>query len=431
MNRLIYALSILLIVFATACGTPKAEEHKTSSNRETPVVKAVRKIEQSIVNIRTEKIVQRQNPFGSSPLGDNFFNDFFGFSRTYKTQSLGSGVMIKDDGTIITNYHVVSEATKVLVMLEGDETYEAEYIGGDEILDIAVLKIKNAKKTFHSAVTGDSEDIMLGETVIAMGNPYGLNNSLTTGIVSSIKRVINIGNGYSVFIQTDALINPGNSGGPLVNLDGEVIGINTAIFKEAQGIGFSIPIATVLRVMPEIIKTGKVRMGYMGFSVEEQKDNDEVRLLVTRVERKSNANYIGIEKGDEILQIAGIPVSSLQAMSNMLRSYPPGSAVTVSIKRGSKTLKGKIAISDYPEMYGIKVIKNNYGLEFVQKDKFLMVEKSDESDFIRPGDLLIAVNNKEVKSLSELDRMIVDSLGKQAVFSIYRDGALVRLNVRF
>lgn len=275
--------------------------------------------------------------------------------------------MIKSDGTIITNFHVVSKATKIYVMLAGEKTYEASYIGGDEILDIAVLKIKDTAKNYTSAQTGDSDDIMLGETVIAMGNPYGLNSSITTGIVSSTSRVINVGNGYSVFLQTDALINPGNSGGPLVNLDGEVIGINTAIFKEAQGIGFSIPINTVLRVLPEIMEYGKVRMGYMGFTIEEHKNKENVKLLVTRVERKSNANYIGIETGDEILEVAGIPVSSLQAMSNMLRSYPPGSNVSVAIKRGQKTLKGKIAISDYPENYGISILKNNFGLEFEKK----------------------------------------------------------------
>jgi len=441
MNRFFKALVILLITVAAACAAPADGNNSntvnntpnipTNSNRETPVVKAVRIIDQSVVNIRTEKIVTRKSPFGEGALNDNFFNDFFGFSRTYKTQSLGSGVIIKSDGTIITNYHVVSEATKVFVMLPGEQTYEAEYVGGDEILDIAILKIKDAKHPFPPASTGNSDDIMLGETVIAMGNPYGLNSSITTGIVSSTSRVINVGNGYSVFLQTDALINPGNSGGPLVNLDGEVIGINTAIFKEAQGIGFSIPINTVLRVLPEIMKNGKVRMGYMGFSVEERKNEDEVKLMVTRVERKSNANYIGIEVGDQILQVSGIPVASLQAMSNMLRSYPPGSSVTVAIKRGDKTLKGKIAISDYPENYGITVLKNNYGLEFIQKGKFITVNKSSESDFFKTGDILIAVDNVEVKSLESLNHLVMESLGKVVLFSLYRDGALLRVKVPF
>lgn len=432
MNRLLSAAAIIILTFTIACASPQAEEqHKPISNRETPVVKAVRKIDKAVVNIRTEKIVQRQNPFGDGMFSDKFFNDFFGLNRTYKTQSLGSGVVIKSDGTIITNYHVVSEATKVLVMMDGDKTYEAEYLGGDEILDIAVLKVKDADHEFPTAVTGDSDEIMLGETVIAMGNPYGLNSSITTGIVSSTSRVINVGNGYTVFIQTDALINPGNSGGPLMNLDGEVIGINTAIFKDAQGIGFSIPINTVLRVLPEILSTGGVRMGYMGFTVQEQRDGDDAHLVVTRVERKSNASYIGIEVGDEIIQVSGIPVSSLQALSNMLRSYPPGSSVTVAIRRGEKTLRGKIAISDYPENYGLTVLKNNYGLGFVQKDNLLVITRISTDTIFRRGDVLVAINNKEVKSLEELDSIVINSLGKTAVFSIYRDKSLIRVNVPF
>lgn len=436
MNRIVTALAIIILTFATACASPSEDSNKKSnnstSNRETPVVKAVRKIERSVVNIRTEKVVTRQNPFSDNFFNDNFFNDFFGFNRTYKTQSLGSGVMMKSDGTIITNFHVVKAATKVIVMV-GDKSYEAEYLGGDEILDIAVLKVKDTKQSFPTAYTGDSEDIMLGETVIAMGNPYGLSSSITTGIVSSNNRVINVGNGYSVFVQTDALINPGNSGGPLVNLDGEVIGINTAIFKDAQGIGFSIPINTVLRVLPEILAKGKVRMGYMGFTITEVKNKDGVKLMVTRVERKSNANYIGVEVGDEILQISGIPVSSLQAMSNMLRSYPPGSNVSVAIKRGAKTLKGKIAISDYPENYGLQILNNNYGLQFKKKGKFITINSidTDKSEFFRKGDIVIAINNKEIKSIAQMNDAIVESLGEVALLSIYRDGALIRVKVPF
>jgi len=434
MNRLITALAIIILTFATACISPADSEanqsnNKTHSNRVTPVVEAVKVIEKSIVNIRTEKVVTRQSPFFGNGINDNFFNDFFGFGRTYKTQSLGSGVVIKSDGTIITNYHVVKEATKVFVMLADDKSYEAEYVGGDEILDIAVLKVKDSADKFTAAVTGDSDDIMLGETVVAMGNPYGLSSSITTGIVSSKNRVINVGNGYSVFVQTDALINPGNSGGPLVNLDGEVIGINTAIFKEAQGIGFSIPINTVLRILPEILKKGHVRMGYMGFTVQEVKDENGVRLVVTRVERKSNANYIGIEKGDQILQVSDIPVSSLQAMSNLLRSYPPGSNVSVSIIRGGKTLKGKIAISDYPDDYGVKILKNNYGLTVEQQGKFTVITDIDKDGFFRKGDILIAVGNEEVKNIKDLNKLIINYLGEVAILSIYRDSNLIRVKL--
>jgi len=423
MRRYVTLMIITLFMLTTACAD--------ASHRETPVVKAVKKIEKSVVNIRTEKIVTRRNPFGDEHFfGDRFFNDFFGFNRTYKSQSLGSGVLVKADGTIITNFHVIEGATKVIVLLSDEKSYEAEVIGGDKILDLAILKIKDGKKRFPTAITGTSKDIMLGETVIAMGNPYGLSSSLTTGVVSSTTRVINVGSGYSVFMQTDALINPGNSGGPLVNLDGEVIGINTAIFKEAQGIGFSIPIDTALRVMPEILKEGRVRMGYMGFTVEQQKHEDgTAKLVVTRVERKSNARYIGIKKGDEITRVAGIPVSSLQAMSNMLRSYPPGSNVSISLIRGSKNLKGKIAISDYPDHYGLNILRDNYGLKFKQKGKFISIKKVSKRSYFHKGDIVIAVGNREVKSLKALDKIITDSLGQTVVFSLYRDKQLIRIKL--
>jgi serine protease Do len=423
MRKHIAAFALLIFITMTACAD--------ASHRETPVVRAVKKIEKSVVNIRTEKIITRRSPFGDEHFfGDSFFNDFFGFNRTYKSQSLGSGVLVKSDGTIITNYHVIEGASKVIVLLSDEQSYEAEVIGGDKILDLAILKIKNSDKKFPTAIIGTSKDIMLGETVIAMGNPYGLSSSLTTGVVSSTTRVINVGSGYSVFMQTDALINPGNSGGPLVNLDGEVIGINTAIFKEAQGIGFSIPIDTAMRVMPEILKRGKIRMGYMGFTVEQQVDKDNTpKLVVTRVERKSNARYIGIQKGDEIISIAGIPVSSLQAMSNMLRSYPPGSNVSIAIIRGSKNLKGKIAISDYPKDYGIRVLKNNYGLSFAKKGKFIAINRVDKRSYFQEGDIIIAVNDKEVKSLDVLDDLIVENLGQEVVVSLYRERGLIRIKI--
>ncbi|ADD68063.1 HtrA2 peptidase [Denitrovibrio acetiphilus DSM 12809] len=449
MNRILTTLAITIIILTAACANPADRKEKQekataipqtapaeqtvsqTSHRMTPVVQAIQKIDESVVNIRTEKLIKKQSPFfGDNALTDNFLNDFFGFNRTYKTQSLGSGVVIKEDGTIVTNYHVVKGATKVIVMFTDEKTYEAEYLGGDEILDIAVLKIKDAENIkFQAAVTGDSDDIMMGETVIAMGNPYGLSSSITTGIISSNNRVINIGNGYSVFIQTDALINPGNSGGPLVNLDGEVIGINTAIFKEAQGIGFSIPVNTILRILPEIMKNGRVRMGYMGFTVHEDKTSEGTRLTVTRVERQSNANFIGIEVGDQILQVAGIPVASLQAMSNMLRSYPPGSSVAVAIKRGNKTLQGKIAISDYPDNYGLTILKNIYGLTFEKTDKFVTITSSTKDDFFKTGDILIAIENNEIKSLEELNKLIVENLGEVSVLSIYRGGNLIRVKL--
>lgn len=438
MKKLIIVLSALLMLFGCKKEETKPEINRevktipTESRRNSFVVEAVKKIENSVVNIRTEKIITTSvGPNGEETLhGENYFNDFFGQNKTYKTHSLGSGVIVKEDGTVITNYHVIESASKIYVLMNDNSVHEAEFIGGDNIIDIAILKIKGGKGSFPTAKLGNSDNAMLGETVIAMGNPYGLNSSITTGVISSVKRIINLGLGYSVFMQTDALINPGNSGGPLVNLDGEVIGINSAVVQEAQGIGFSIPINTAMRIMPEILANGKIRMGYIGISVTEVREKDGIKLLVTGVEDGSNAEEIGIKKGDIILQINEIPVSSLLAMSNMLRSYPKGSQISLVVERGLKTFKGKILMADYPKNYGINLFKQNYGLTFVNNGKFVVVSESTMSDSLRHGDVLIAFEDTEIKSLQQLNNVIMDNLGKQIKLNIYRYGVLIRLKMQ-
>jgi S1-C subfamily serine protease len=443
MKKILLFLAMILMIFG--CGEDKKQEQpaqqnqtppqaeapaqpKAGSNRYSPVVDAVKKIENSVVNIRTEKLVRTSvGPFGRETLhGENYLNDFFGYDRTYKTQSLGSGFIVRTDGTIITNYHVIESATKIYVITTDNKSYEARLVGGDKILDIAVLKIISGGK-FPAVKIGDSDGAMLGETVIAMGNPYGLNSSITTGVISSVKRIINIGNGYSLYIQTDALINPGNSGGPLINLDGEVIGINSAVVQEAQGIGFSIPINTAMRVLPEILQSGKVTAGYMGFSARELKDKDGISLVVTRVEKGSNAEKIGMQAGDRVLQVNGLPISSLLAMSNMLRSYPPSSVVQVVVQRGAKTFKGQILLTDYPNNYGISVLRNTYGLTFTQKDDYLVISSTGISETVQEGDVLVAMNDTEIKDINHLNSYIMDNMGTEIMMTLYRYGQLFRV----
>ncbi|WP_415237930.1 S1C family serine protease [Seleniivibrio woodruffii] len=440
MKKLLLLITVMLMIFG--CGKEKPEEIKTpeqsqssapaatpqGSNRYSPVVNAIKLIENSVVNIRTEKLIRTSvGPFGQETLhGENYINDFFGQDRVYKTQSLGSGFIVKPDGTIITNYHVIESATKIYVITTDNKSYEARLVGGDKILDIAVLKIIQAGE-YPAAKVGNSDNAMLGETVIAMGNPLGLNSSITTGVISSVKRVINIGNGYAMYIQTDALINPGNSGGPLINLDGEVVGINSAMVQEAQGIGFSIPINTAMRVLPEILKNGKVTAGHMGFAAREQKEPDGVSLVVTRVEKGSNAEKIDMKVGDRILQINGYPVSSLLAMSNMLRSYPPGSAIELIVGRGSKTFKGQILLTEYPENYGIDSLKNTYGLIFGKKGNHLIIESRGISTTVQEGDVLMAMNDSEINDIKQLNTYIIDNMGREIVMTLFRYGQLFRV----
>ncbi|MGA1861559.1 trypsin-like peptidase domain-containing protein [Deferribacter thermophilus] len=406
-----YILAFLFIIFISL--------NTFASHRINDVVLAIQRIEKSVVNIRTEKIIKKSfNPFFNDP----FFDDFFGFERTYKTQSLGSGFFV-DDNIIVTNYHVIEAANKIFIIPYDNEQYEAELIGGDKLLDIALLKIK-ANKIFPSAKLGNSDNLYLGETVIAMGNPYGLSNSVTTGVISNTKRIIKSDNGFSIFIQTDALINPGNSGGPLINLDAEVIGINSAIYREAQGIGFSTPINVLKRIKPEIIKYKKIRRGFLGILFEEDNDGN---LIISSVEKNSNARKSGIKRGDILYSIEDIPVSSKKGVNYILRSYPPNSTIKLVIKRKNDFYKTKLLLTSYPENYGLKIFKELYGLEFVKKREYIVVKKSNIPAYVKRGDVILKVNDKEITNLEVLNEIIINNFYDEINFSIYRNGAIFNI----
>jgi serine protease Do len=236
------------------------------------------KLKPSVVNISTTKTVRSggfRSPFGQgSPFdrnfgGDDFFERFFGDmpQRQFKQKSLGSGFIISHDGYIFTNNHVVEQADKILVKLSDGKEYEAKVIGRDAKTDIALIKIKSSD-SLPVVETGDSDKLRVGDWVIAIGNPFGLEQTVTAGIVSAKGRVIGAGP-YDNFIQTDASINPGNSGGPLFNMEGKVIGINTAIVAQGQGIGFAIPISMAKTILPDLKAKGKVTRGWLGVSVQE------------------------------------------------------------------------------------------------------------------------------------------------------------------
>jgi S1-C subfamily serine protease len=416
----------------TSVKTQQPAVQDESSLRETPVVKAIRKVEDSVVNIRTEKTVEKSvNPFfNDSIFSDPFFDDFFGMrKRQYKTQSLGSGVIIADDGTVLTNYHVVKDATDIFVITRDNANYEAEFVGGDESIDLAVLKIKDKTKRFPHAELGSSSDLMLGEPIIAIGNPYGLNSSVTTGVISAKARVVKIGNYYSVFIQTDALINPGNSGGPLLNIYGEVIGVNSAIYKEAQGIGFSIPIDTAKRALPELLKNGKMRRGHTGFTALDVTKGDDVVLTIDSVEKGSNAEKIGLKTGDEIVEIADVPVASEQAMYHILRSYPPETSVEIGVSRDGETFKGRLLLTERPSDYGLTILEEKYGIVIEEKNNYLTVTRSTLTKYIKSGDIIVAFNEKELNSMEQLSSLLEENQEKSFLFTLYRNNRLLQVKL--
>ncbi len=306
----------------------------------------------AVVQIRAQKVVERRmpNPFQGTP-----FEDFFGGprgpdgpERKFRSQGLGSGVVIRSDGHIVTNNHVVKDAEELsVVMLDGSE-YKAEIIGTDPFSDLAVIKVEGTDMT--SISFGNSEKLSTGQWVLAFGSPLSenLNNSVTAGIVSSLGRLQPTGGGgqgggVQNFVQTDAAINPGNSGGPLVDLNGRLVGINTAIASNTggyQGIGFAIPSNTVERVATDIIEEGAVRRAYLGIryngasqSLIKNENLPQGAAVVAQIEDGSPADKAGLKAGDIIMAIDGKQLSKYLQVSNLISSHKPGDTVEITINR--------------------------------------------------------------------------------------------------
>ena len=315
----IFVRKLLLLFFITAffqMGPQALLSH--SADRESPVVKAVRKVSPAVVNISSSyEIRKRVNPFsgfGLDPFFENFFRDFFDprFEQRRQSTSLGSGVIIDGKrGFILTNAHVIERAASIKVVLQDEREFEAQIVGADPDSDLSVLKI-DSNDALPAIEMGSSDDLMIGESVIAIGNPFGFSHTVTTGVISAINRSIRTDDKvFHDFIQIDASINPGNSGGPLLNIDGDLIGINTAIYAKAQGIGFAIPIDKAKKIISDLIQFGEVIQAWIGITVQnlDERLADYLNfprkkgVMVKAVESGSPAQKAGLQKGDIILSI--------------------------------------------------------------------------------------------------------------------------------
>lgn len=309
----------------------------------------------AVVKIETEIKTQRQyDPF----LNDPFFRDFFG--EQFKSQpelrkGLGSGFIISKDGYIVTNYHVVENASKINVYLTSrKDPYPAKLIGSDEQLDLAVLKI-NAGNDLPFLEFGDTNKLQVGSWVIAIGNPYGLDHTVTVGVISAKGRPITInGNQFKDLLQTDASINPGNSGGPLINLRGKVVGINTAINAQAQGIGFAIPSSTVTQVLDQLITEGKVIRPWLGIYMQsvtkELADYFGLQkpegVLIRAVAEKSPAQKAGLQRGDIILEYNEEKINSPEKLKEEVMNTKIGEKVVLLVYRDGQTLYVPVTIKE-------------------------------------------------------------------------------------
>ena len=328
-------------------------------------VQAVNRAAPAVVNIYTSRAQrqQRNTPFFGFPFNNPFLEEFFGRQQQPEQQeellrSLGSGVIVDAEGIIVTNNHVISNADDILVAFPDGRTAEAETVGVDPETDLAVLKV-----TLDNLVAlnfGRDEDISVGDWVLAIGNPYGVGQTVTQGIISAVERTgVGIAT-YENFIQTDAAINPGNSGGALINTQGELWGINTAIFSRSggsQGIGFAIPINTVLDVIEQLTTAGEVRRGWMGLYLRDVlpegqnpiTNSENVRVFIAGVYGDSPAARAGLQEGDEILNIDGVKFKSSRELGQYVASKAPETKIVLRIKRGEQTLDQDLTLNIRPQ----------------------------------------------------------------------------------
>lgn len=319
-------------------------------------IRNARSLKPSVISINNLKKLER-SPHSNLKPGKNFLNRFKDFldktfRKHYQMESLGSGILLTDNGYILTNYHVVEETDKILVKLSDGEEYNAKIIGLDPKTDLAVLKIFSLAG-FESAPLGRSDDLKVGEWVMAIGNPYGLEGTVTVGVVSGIHRSDLGITTFENFIQTDASINPGNSGGPLINLDGQVVGINTAVAEIGAGVGFAIPIQMAVDIAEEIIEKGEVSRGWLGVGIQEmtpelaesfQVEMDKGGVVVNSVETGAPADQGGLQRGDIIIGYAGERVSDLKALQRMVAESDIGEEIPVQILRNGQAQNKKITI---------------------------------------------------------------------------------------
>ncbi|OGW71336.1 MAG: hypothetical protein A2484_01235 [Nitrospirae bacterium RIFOXYC2_FULL_44_7] len=397
-----------------------------------------------VVNISTTKIVKREAP---SFFDDPFFNFFgsshdFGSPKKWKEQSLGSGVIVSGDGYIITNNHVIEQAEEIKVTLYDKKSFKGKIVGADPKTDIAVIKINAGN--LPAAAWADSDKLQVGEFVLAIGNPFGLSHTVTMGIISAVGRASVGITDYEDFIQTDAAINPGNSGGPLVNIKGEVIGINTAIFSKTggyQGIGFSVPSNLVRSVMEDLIKYGKKTRGWLGVSIQKLtpelaekfgiKDSDGA--LVGDVVKGSPAEKAGIMRGDIFLEYSGKKVKDADGLRNTVAQTKAGSQVNIKILRKGKEYNFTVTITESPKEPGEAKIESVpadaargdalAGLEVIELTKeiaqqlglnrdekgvvLLKVETGSAADEakLRKGDVIQEIDTKKVANINDFNKI--------------------------
>lgn len=465
-KTLLSLVTLILLIAAGSFSAVIAQDAGLESLRETGKAfrSVAKQVSPSVVYIQVEKAVEQQgraNPFGNNPLGDEFFRRFFGEpppqqnpqnAPKRRSSGQGSGFIISADGYIMTNNHVVGDADKVTVQLLDGREFTAKIIGTDPPTDVAIIKIE-ADEQLPFLNLGDSDQLEVGDWVLAFGNPFGLSHTLTAGIVSAKGRSGMGLNDYENFIQTDAAINPGNSGGPLINLDAEVIGMNTAIFSRSggyMGIGFAIPVNMIKTIREQLVEHGSVTRGRLGVYIQdltqelaESFDLEKGKgILVAQVIEDSPAAAAGLQQGDVITELDGEPVNKVAKFRNRISLTRPGTNVKLTVlhKGKEKTIKVRIGAMDTDDkgqpVESGKVPKLGMSLQELTPElaerfdyegaKGVLVTAVEADSLaaragIKQGDLIEEVNRKQVTKPEQVKQLVKESK-KKSLLLLVRQG---------
>jgi Do/DeqQ family serine protease len=423
-------------------------------DRETAVVRAVRKISPAVVNISSAYLVRKRSSpfpgFGLNPFFEEFFRDFFDprFERRQQYTSLGSGVIIDGDkGLILTNAHVIQKTVTIKVVLNDEREFEARIVGADPDSDLAVLRIESGQQ-LPSIRMGSSDDLMIGETVIAIGNPFGFSHTVTTGVISALNRSIRAEDRvYHDFIQIDASINPGNSGGPLLNINGDLIGINTAIYAKAQGIGFAIPISKAHKIISDLIQYGEVIQAWIGITVQKMDETlagylkvpDKKGVIVKSVEPKSPANKAGLLESDIILSIKNKKMSSVSDYESAVKSLAAGDILETAIWRNGKKLTVAVKTKVFPLELAEELAYSLLGIRIddlttkkrrkyrIDAREGVMISKIKKNSYLagigaRPGDVIRRIDDLTIQNSEDFKKAIIKYRGKKSMVLLLQRG---------
>ena len=432
----------------------RAEAHEGHTNRESPIVMAARRVSPAVVNISSViSVRKRGGPFSGfelNPFFDSFFKDFFDpyLERQPERSTLGSGVIIDGKkGLIITNAHVITNAGTIKVTLQDEREFEAEIIGADPDFDLAVLRIRE-EVGLPSVPMGNSDNLMIGETVIAIGNPFGFSHTVTTGVVSALNRSIRSDDRvFHEFIQIDASINPGNSGGPLLNINGDLIGINTAIYAKAQGIGFAIPISKARKIISDLITHGEVIEAWIGIIVQNIDAGlarymglpSHTGVLVKTVEKGSPASLSGIKEGDVVVSLGNRNIVSDDDYQAAMRSQAIGDTLRMEIWRNNKTLQLAVIASKFPTkqakdlgfrllgVYVDEITKTNRRRFSISAETGVVISQLNPQSSLaeigaKTGDVIRRINDVPIRSLADFEGAIVKYRHKKSIIVLLQRG---------